>query len=342
MDGVPGLTQEAVQPSQTFTYEFIASPAGTRMYHAHQDTNAQIELGLFGALIILPRTGPTYDVDRTLILRERALDFTPNVAQGTQTVRNADSGNGRGGALQYDLFLIDGKAGTAIPPIRVKPNQRVLLRMINLGNLVHSMHLHGHTFTIVATDGNPVPPGGRYRKDTVLIGPGERYDVEVTTNNPGIWMFHCHMPHHGENGMMTVMQDEGFEPLHPLGHTHFLPGASATSILPSGTSSQGALAASPNPAAKPRLRANPARVVTVPMLDNRFGASTISIPIGTQVRWLNRGQNIHTTTSLDGLWDSPGLERKQEFAFTFTKSGEYRYLCRQHLLQGMVGTITVK
>ncbi len=344
MDGVPGVTQEAVQPGQTFTYEFIASPAGTRMYHAHQDTNAQIELGLFGALIILPRTGPTYDLERTIILRERALDFTPDVAQGAQTVRNADSGNGRGGALQYDLFLIDGKAGTAIPPIRVKPNQRVLLRMINLGNLVHSMHLHGHTFTIVATDGNPVPPGGRLRKDTVLIGPGERYDVEVITNNPGIWMFHCHMPNHGENGMMTVMQYEGFEPLHALGHTHLLASPPATSgtLLQPGTGSQGAAVASPATVAKPRPQGNRPRVVTIPILDNRFGPRTISIPVGTQVRWLNRGQNIHTTTSLDGLWDSPGLERKQGYAFTFTKPGEYRYLCRQHLLQGMVGVVTVK
>ncbi len=338
MDGIPGVTQEAVLPGQTFTYEFIATPAGTRMYHAHQDTNAQLELGLFGALIIEPRNGTKDDLERTIILRERALDFTPEVAQGTGTLRNADSGNGRGGALLYDLFLIDGKAGTAIPPIRVKPNQRVLLRMINLGNLVHSMHLHGHTFTIVATDGNPVPPGGRLRKDTVLIGPGERYDVEVLTNNPGVWMFHCHMPNHGENGMMTVMQYEGFEPLHLHGHGSLVPGTQVQPITRVGSVPSTAASVAP----RTLSAVGKGRTLIIPVVDNRFIGRTMTIPVGTQVRWVNRGQNIHTTTSLDGLWDSPGLERKQSFAFTFTKPGEYRYLCRQHLLQGMVGTITVK
>ncbi len=341
MDGVPGVTQETVQPGETFTYEYIATPAGTRMYHSHQDTNGQIELGLFGALIIEPREGPKYDLERTIILRERALDFTPEVAQGTQTVRSADSGNGRGGALQYDLFLMDGKAGPAIPPILVKPNQRVLLRLINLGNLVHSMHLHGHTFTIVATDGNPVPPGARFRKDTVIIGPGERYDVEVVTNNPGVWMFHCHMPNHGENGMMTMMQYEGFAPLHIHGQFQ-LP--STRSVAPPNPAQNAQVVAPSSSGSKtlPRTSSRSGKSITIPIVDNRFTPTTITIAAGTQVRWVNRGQNIHTTTSLDGLWDSPGLERKQNFTFTFTKPGEYRYLCRQHLLQGMVGVIAVK
>ena len=136
MDGVPGVTQLAIQPGETFTYEFIATPAGTRMYHSHQDSNAQLELGLYGALIIEPRDGPRYDVDRTIILDERALDFTPDVALGKAELRGADAGNGRGGALQYDLFLMDGKAGPAIPPVHVKPNQKILLRLIDRKSVV--------------------------------------------------------------------------------------------------------------------------------------------------------------------------------------------------------------
>lgn len=344
MDGVPGVTQKPIEPGETFTYEFIATPAGTRMYHTHQDSNAQMELGLYGALIIAPRKGPRYDVERTIILDERALDFTPQVALGQTELRGADSGNGRGGAFHYDLFLMDGKGGSAIPPIHVKPNQRVLLRLINLGNLPHAMHLHGHTFTIVATDGNPVPPSARWRRDTVLIGPGERYDVEVVTYNPGVWMFHCHMPNHGDNGMMTLMQYEGFKPVgehairlpaHPPGH---LAGRQQTAA------SQPAQAAPTQGATlpTPKQASAASRVVTIPMVDNRFVPATIRVRTGTRIRFLNRGQNIHTTTSLDGLWDSPGLDRKQSFAFVLSKPGEYRYVCRQHLLQGMVGTIIVK
>lgn len=344
MDGVPGITQDPIQPGQTFTYEFIASPAGTRMYHSHQDSNAQMELGLYGALIIEPRTGPTYDVDRTIILDERALDFTPEVAMGQKELRNAESGNGRGGTLNYDLFLMDGKAGSAIPPVNVKPNQRMLLRLINLGNLAHAIHLHGHIFTIVATDGNPVPPGGRLQKDTVLIGPGERYDLEVVAYNPGIWMFHCHMPGHADNGMMTVMQYEGFKAVSSTDHQHQVvqvPGLSAAASS-AGVPAQPVISA-PAPAFPKRvLRTASGPVISLPILDNRFAPTSITVRAGTTIKWLNRGQNIHTTTSLDGLWDSPGLEHRQSFSFTFTKPGEYRYLCRQHLLNGMVGTIIVK
>jgi FtsP/CotA-like multicopper oxidase with cupredoxin domain/plastocyanin len=331
MDGVPGITQEAVKPGGTFVYEFVAYPAGTRMYHSHQDTTSQLELGLYGALIIEPRHGPKYDVDRTIILRERALDFTPEVALGRRQLNGADTGNGRGGAVQYDLFLMDGKAGSAIPPVRVKPNQRVLLRLINLGHLVHAIHLHGHTFTIVATDGNPVPPGGRLRKDTVTIGPGERYDLEVAAVNPGVWMLHCHMPNHGENGMMTTMVYDGFAALGA--HVH---------VPAPGTAPGGAPVPAPTAAAQPARQAGSVRTVTIPVVDNRFTADDLEVPVGTKVVWVNRGQNIHTTTSLDGLWDSPSVERMGSFSFTFTKPGEYRYMCREHLLQGMVGTITVK
>jgi len=351
MDGVPGVTQLAVQPGETFTYEFVATPAGTRMYHSHENSNGQMELGLYGALIIEPRHGPRYDVDRTIILDERALDFTPEVAMGAADLRGADAGNGRGGAFQYDLFLMDGKAGAAIPPVKVKPQQRILLRLINLGNLPHAIHLHGHTFKIVATDGNPVPPGGQWRKDTVTLGPGERFDLEVVAYNPGVWMLHCHMPNHGDNGMMTLMQYEGFTPVgehfmplpQPRPTASDVPHQAPTPVTPQPTPG-GQAPASPRPQA--RATSAPAgsakRVTTLPMLDNRFAPSTLRVRVGTRIRWLNRGQNIHTTTSLDGLWDSPGLERKQGFAYTFTRPGEYRYLCRQHLLQGMIGTIIVK
>lgn len=329
MDGVPGVTQAPIEPGQTFTYEFVASPAGTRMYHSHQDSNAQLELGLYGALIVEPREGPRYDLERTLILDERALDFTPDVALGRKELPGAEFGNGRGGLLQYDLFLIDGKAASAIPIVAVKANQRVLLRLISLGNLTHAIHLHGHTFRIVATDGNPVPPAAQWRKDTVQISPGERLDLEVVTYNPGVWMLHCHMPNHGDNGMMTLFQYEGFAPLLPGGHQHVPPKPAAQP--------------QPAPARPSPQTARPAGpTVVVPMLDNHFSPARLVVRAGTRVRWVNRGQNIHTTTSLDGLWDSPAVDRRQSFEYTFTKPGDYQYLCRQHLLNGMTGIITVK
>jgi manganese oxidase len=61
------------------------------------------------------------------------------------------------------------------------------------------MHTHGGPFEIMATDGNPVQEGARIVKDTVNVGPGERYDVIWTAREPGRWLLHCHIPHHTTN-----------------------------------------------------------------------------------------------------------------------------------------------
>ena len=61
------------------------------------------------------------------------------------------------------------------------------------------MHVHGGPFTIVATDGNPVAQTAQIEKDTINVGPGERYDVIWTARNPGKWLVHCHIPHHTTN-----------------------------------------------------------------------------------------------------------------------------------------------
>jgi FtsP/CotA-like multicopper oxidase with cupredoxin domain len=219
-DGVPGLSQPEVEPGADFTYEFTATNPGTRWYHSHVDGNSQLELGLYGPLIVEPRQPEpvTYDHDYTVLLDEKALDFTPAVAMGEARLRNAEAGNGRGGALQYDLFLMNGKAGDAIPPLHIATGQRIRVRLINAGNLVHAIHLHGQSFRIIATDGNPVPPAAQLTKDTVLIGPAERYDLEIDGTNPGSWMFHCHMPNHQDNGMMTSLIYDDFVP--PAGHDH--------------------------------------------------------------------------------------------------------------------------
>jgi FtsP/CotA-like multicopper oxidase with cupredoxin domain/plastocyanin len=226
MDGVPGLSQAPVAPGEEFTYEFVATNPGTRWYHSHVDSNAQLELGLYGALIVEPRAPEPDQFARevTYLLDEKALDFTPEVALGTSQLPQREFGNGRGGALQYDAFLINGRLGDAIPPLRIASGERLRLRLINAGNLPHAMHLHGQSFSIVATDGNPVPAGQRVVKDTVLIGPGERYDLAIDGTHPGIWMFHCHMPNHQDNGMMTTLLYDGVTPP-----------ASAPQALPAGS-----------------------------------------------------------------------------------------------------------
>lgn len=372
MDGVPGLTQDAVPPGGTFVYEFNATNPGTRWYHSHQDAEVQGHLGLYGPMIVEPKAppagAPVYEREFTYLLSEWALALTPAVARGEASLPTSGPGAPHAKSLDYDLFLMNGKAHDSIPPVAVRPGERVRIRLINAGSLVHTVHSHGHSFKIVATDGNVVPPAAQLTKDSVSLGPSERVDLELHATNPGIWMFHCHMEHHMANCMMTTIRYEGSRP--PVAAVPIFSGAPSAPAAPSAGSHQAhsahAHGAPPAAAAAPAAPsasiapaapvAPPARALAmaetggdlpegatkVAMVDNRFQPGRVTVPAGTTVIWKNNGANVHTVSAQDGSFDSGAIAPGKDFTFSFDQPGEYAYLCRQHLLNGMTGVITVK
>lgn len=99
-----------------------------------------------------------------------------------------------------DYFTINGKAYPATENINIKVGQKVRIRFIGSNNnFIHPMYIHGGQFKIIETDGNPVPLTAQIEKDTVNVGPGERYDVIWEAREPGKWLIHCHTPHHTTN-----------------------------------------------------------------------------------------------------------------------------------------------
>jgi FtsP/CotA-like multicopper oxidase with cupredoxin domain len=200
MDGVPGVTQDPVMPGETFTYEFVAKPAGSFMYHSHFEGDTQVSIGLYAPFIIdpAPPENPP-DVDVSLMLSEW------RVTNGDTYAAMPMMG------MEPNYFTINGKAFPLTETINVKVGQRVRLRLMSIGQFVHPMHLHGMAFKIVATDGHPVPEAAQLTKDTVSVAPGERYDIEFVATEPGQWMFHCHILHHTTNdgadpgGLMLVI-----------------------------------------------------------------------------------------------------------------------------------------
>ncbi|HET7614098.1 MAG TPA: copper oxidase [Gemmatimonadaceae bacterium] len=181
-DGVPFITQPPVKPGQTWTYEFTAPNPGSHMYHSHHNSATQVGLGLLGAFIIEPRDPlpiEKADVDYVLVLNDGAHGYTFN-----------------------------GKSFPATEPIVAKKGQKVRIRFMNEGMMIHPMHLHGMHMTIIAKDGWALP--APWKCDTLNVAPGERWDVIVNCNNPGTWAFHCHiLPHaesdHGMFGMVTAL-----------------------------------------------------------------------------------------------------------------------------------------
>jgi FtsP/CotA-like multicopper oxidase with cupredoxin domain/plastocyanin len=349
MDGPVGLNQAAVEPGEEFIYEFVATPSGTRWYHSHADPTAQIALGLYGPLIVEPREPKrSYDREFTYMLNEWDLELTPDVAMG-KAPRGPGDQMLRGGELGTDLFLMNGHAHESISPIRLAEGERVLVRLINAGNLPHAIHTHGHSFKIVATDGNDVPEGMALLKDTVLIGPGERYDLELDGNNPGVWMFHCHMENHAANGMMSLVQYDGAVPTGPVGaffdpagglapgaaeHMHGEPTAAPAS--------QAAVAPdSSDPAAGGGTAEAAAAEVEIALLDDRFDPPEMTVAVGTTLRFVNRGANWHSVAAFDGSFDSGRVDPGNAFEVRLDVPGVYDIICKHHGLRGMVGRVTV-
>jgi FtsP/CotA-like multicopper oxidase with cupredoxin domain len=191
MDGVGGLSQRAIQPGETFMYEFTLAQHGTLMYHSHHDEMTQMALGLTGMFVIHPRkpAGPRPDRDFVLLLHEWKIDV------GT---RRPDPNE----MTDFNMLTINAKSFPGTQPLIVRQGQRVRIRIGNLGAMDHHpMHVHGYYFTITETDGGVIPEAGRWPETTVLVPVGSTRTVEFTADNPGDWPLHCHMTHHVMNQM---------------------------------------------------------------------------------------------------------------------------------------------
>ena len=203
MDGVPGVTAPVVNPGQSFTYEFPAPAPGTYWYHPHHDSAAQVARGLYGLLIVDP-AAKTWDRQTALVIGEMGLGLGMTTgASGSRGMGGMGAGGGMSGGtgtgMMAGTLLINGKTAPAIPEVRVRRGERVLFRMVNTGNMVHPMHVHGMRWEVVATDGYPLAQS--YLKDTLPLNAGERYDGILLADNPGRWLIHCHnLEHVGESG----------------------------------------------------------------------------------------------------------------------------------------------
>jgi len=191
MDGPADITQKPIAPGQSCTYECTVTQWGTYFYHSHTDADRQEALGMYGALLIDPKNSsqdPAYDQEALIQLGEWTVENGYTFPAMPMT------------GLEPNYFTINGKAYPATETINLKLGQRLLVRFMGTNSVdIHPMHIHGGPFKIVATDGNPVPPAAQIEKDTVDVGPGERYDVLWPARMPGKWLLHCHINHHTTN-----------------------------------------------------------------------------------------------------------------------------------------------
>tara|TARA_R110000782_G_scaffold103991_4_gene191504 strand:- start:14082 stop:15374 length:1293 start_codon:yes stop_codon:yes gene_type:complete len=191
MDGVAGLTQPGIQPGETWVYEFtIPDQHGTFMYHPHADEMTQMAFGMMGFFIVHPKEQRSQPIDRDFAIMLHNWAVHPGTYRPDPAVM-----------VDFNMWTFNSRVFPGTEHLVVKTGDRVRVRFGNLSMWNHPIHVHGHAWKVVATDGGQIAEAGQWPETTVLVPVGTTRDVEFIADNPGDWAMHCHMSHHTMNAM---------------------------------------------------------------------------------------------------------------------------------------------
>ena len=191
MDGAGGATQRPVLPGETFVYEFTLHQVGTFMYHTGFNMMKQDGMGMGGFFVIHPRSYQRrIRKDVAIMLQAFALE----------------PGNDRPNLVTMDFnwFTFNGKVAPDIELMSARRGDRVRIRFANLTMDSHPIHIHGHTWKVVGTEGGAIPKSAQWPGNTINVPPGTTRDVEFMALGPGLWRIHCHKLHHTVNAHADI------------------------------------------------------------------------------------------------------------------------------------------
>lgn len=206
-DGVPDVTQKAIEPGDSYVYRFKAEKVGSLWYHCHVNVPEHVGLrGMWGPLIVDPKEDIPIAKEVT---KDAILMFSGWNSEVAGTL-------GKGGhpTEKLDYFSINGKAFPMTQPLRVKKGDVVRMRLF-AATIPVAFHVHGHDMLVTHKDGLPLT--NPYWADVVSVPEGARMDVIVRMNNPGLWLNHDHIEHHTSNngktpgGAVMVIEYEEFQ-----------------------------------------------------------------------------------------------------------------------------------
>ena len=163
-----------VAPGEEFTYLWECTPdtVGVWPYHDHGPNHTLNTMrGLFGAVIVRPRGAPVPDVERVLALHSLAPQVT---------------------GLDRLFHVVNGRTGAGnTPTIEARVGQDVAIHAMGMDSHLHTFHIHGHRWK---------DPNGTF-VDNPGFGPMETVTARFTEDNPGRWLWHCHVFSHQDAGM---------------------------------------------------------------------------------------------------------------------------------------------
>ncbi len=231
---VDGAAEEGtpfIAPHGSRRISLVPRPSGFRFYHTHVHAGADLSAGQYSGLVgpvyIEPKKNPG-DFDREVFLTlkefeptysrggDMAMDFlspaaaVPSLKERGERAMNASLGKGaaHGFEVGYGSFTINGRVLGHGEPIRVKRGERVLFHVLNgSATEIRSLALPGHSFTVVALDGNVLPKPTRV--PGLWLGTAERVSAIVEMEHPGIWIMGDLSDDDRRHGMGIVIEYAG-------------------------------------------------------------------------------------------------------------------------------------
>ncbi len=221
VDGTEEEGSPLVPPHGRHRFKLTPRPAGTRWYHTHamamDDLHKGAYTGQFGFVYVDSGINPgQYDQELFLALRDWEPFFTATMDDNDDDTHdgplpekpptlNTDPDGLEVGSMTYS---INDKALGSGEPIRVREGQRLLIHFLNASAIENRrVSLAGHKMKVIALDGNPVP--SPQTLDSIFIGAGERIDVIVEMNNPGVWILGSTEKMIRESGLGVVIEYAG-------------------------------------------------------------------------------------------------------------------------------------
>ncbi len=220
-DGSPEHLESMVNPGCAHVYTITASEPGVWPYHSHRDPRTEMARGLHGAVVVpFPGEAPA-DHEYVVFMGQLGLEESGGSAEAEEggggappffmTINGRPYGDAEVVELQGDSSCSSQDAApcysvTSGAKAEARVGQRVRWRVLNVSpDDPHTFHLHGHRWCdrggVMDPSGNC--PTGSLPVDNVAILPAQGISFELVEDNPGEWMYHCHIVDHVNDGMFA-------------------------------------------------------------------------------------------------------------------------------------------
>ncbi len=221
VDGTEEEGSPFVPPHGRRSFQLTPGPAGSRWYHSHamamDNLHKGAYTGQFGFVYVEAANDPgQYDQELFLALRDWEPFFTETMDDDDDDTHegpllekpptlNTDPNGLEVGSMTYSF---NDKAMGSGEPIRVREGQRLLIHFLNASAIENRrVAFAGHKMKVIALDGNQVP--SPQMLDSVFLGAGERVDVVVEMNHPGIWILGSTEKMVRESGLGVIVEYAG-------------------------------------------------------------------------------------------------------------------------------------